>query len=251
MPADLPPLGILYLPLAFALGALHALEPGHGKALASAWLVSGEHDWREAVVLGAATTLSHTGVVIAMAFGIFWAGDLLPWEMLDHWLGKLGGLLLLVMGLFGALRAGRDLLHGHAHSHGHSHGHAHEAGTGPAVAGESHPPGTSPRTRWWGVALLGLSNGLLPCPGAMTALLVALYMGQAALGLVTVLAYSLGLAMSLGIIGALAVEAGRRARNLLPSDRVLLWMPLISACIIAGTGVLMLTTSVSHVHPAP
>ncbi len=218
------PLGWAYLPLAFALGALHALEPGHGKSLASSYLVSGEHTWKDALILGVATTFSHTAVVVLLAAGGLALKGVLPAGEMFRWVRLAGAGCLGVLGLWVAVRAVRDLRHGH--SHGHSHGHAH---------GRAHRHGGA-----WEVALLGLGNGVLPCPGALAALLVALSLGRALLGLVTVLTYSLGLAAALATVGVLAVEAGSRARRFLPSDRAALWLPLASGLLVAATGAWLL-----------
>jgi nickel/cobalt exporter len=225
------PLGWMYLPVAFSLGALHALEPGHGKSLASAYLVSGKHTWKDAVVLGVATTFSHTAVVILLALGSLSLARYFSQSALEHGIATIGAGILIVMGAWVALRSIRDLRHGHGHghSHGHSHDHGgHEGSESRAAAG------------FWGVAFLGLSNGVLPCPGALAALLVAISLGQVALGLITVLTYSLGLAAALAVMGILVVEAGRRVRSWLPSDAAMLWLPLASGLLVLGTGIWLL-----------
>ncbi len=226
------PLGWAFLPVAFLLGALHALEPGHGKSLTSAYLVAGRHTWRDAAVLGLATTVSHTAVVVVLALGGLWLGSRLPASSVERGVGVLGALALVAVGGFVAARAVRDLRHGHSHGHGHPHGHGHDHGPG-AARGDA---GGS----LWALAALGLGNGVIPCPGALAALLVALSLGRPALGLTTVLVYSLGLAAALAAIGILVIEAGRRARAWLPSDRALLWLPLASGCLVLGTGVWLL-----------
>jgi cytochrome c biogenesis protein CcdA len=71
----------------------------------------------------------------------------------------------------------------------------------------------------------------------LAALLVAISTGKTALGLMTVLTYSLGLALALAFIGMVVVEAGRRAKTWIPSDRALLWLPLASGILVLGTGV--------------
>lgn len=218
------PLGWAYLPVAFVLGGLHALEPGHGKSLASAYLVSGKHDWKDALVLGLATTLSHTAVVILLALASMGLRSYFSQETLEHWVALVGALALLGVGAWvifdsiGAIRHGHS--HGHSHGHGHDHGDHHEEARG-----------------YWGIALVGISNGVLPCPGALAALLVAMSLGQVSLGLITVLIYSLGLALALTGIGIVAVEAGKRARSWLPSDAALLWLPLCSGILVFGTGI--------------
>jgi len=226
------PLGWLYLPVAFVLGALHALEPGHGKSLASAYLVSGKHDWKDAVVLGFATTVSHTAVVILLAVGSLALKSYFSTSELQHGVTLAGACILLVMGAYVAIRSILDIKHGHSHGHSHDHGHDH----GHAHAHHTGTDGAGSGRDFWGIALLGLGNGVLPCPGALAALLVAVSLGQIALGLTTVLTYSLGLAVALAAMGIIVVEAGRRARAWLPSDRTMLWLPLASGTLVFGTG---------------
>lgn len=226
---DAIPLGWLYLPVAFVLGALHALEPGHGKSLASAYLVSGEHDWKDAVVLGVATTFSHTAVVVLLALGSLALERFVPKEVLEHGVTLAGACILVGMGAWVALRSLTNLRHGHSHaSHGHDHDHGHGHHHGAHDGGKA--------TSTWDIALLGIGNGVLPCPGALAALLVAISLGKASLGVVTVLTYSLGLASALALMGIIVVEAGRRVRSWLPSDGAMLWLPLISGILVMGTG---------------
>jgi ABC-type nickel/cobalt efflux system permease component RcnA len=228
---DAIPLGWLYLPVAFVLGALHALEPGHGKSLASAYLVSGEHDWKDAVVLGVATTFSHTAVVVLLALGSLALERFVPKGVLEHGVTLAGACILVAMGAWVALRSFMDLKHGHSHdSHGHDHGHGHGHGHGHCA----HEGGKT--ASYWDIALLGIGNGVLPCPGALAALLVAISLGRAGLGVATVLTYSLGLASALALMGIIVVEAGRRARSWLPSDGAMLWLPLLSGVLVMGTG---------------
>jgi len=222
------PLGWLYLPVAFALGGLHALEPGHGKSLASAYLVSGKHTWKDAVVLGLATTLAHSGVVFLLALASLGLKQVLSQEQLQRFVGTFGSLALMAVGAWVVARAIRDLRHGHSHGHDHGHGRGHGGPEGAQAKG------------YWGVILIGLSNGALPCPGALAALLVALSIGKVALGLVTVFTYSLGLAVALAAMGVIVVEAGRRARAWLPSDQALLWLPVASGTLVFGTGAWLL-----------
>jgi nickel/cobalt exporter len=230
MTESVVPLGWLYLPVAFALGALHALEPGHGKSLASAYLVTGEHDWKDAVVLGVATTFSHTAVILLLAAASLTLKSYFSQAALEHGMALGGAGILVVMGAWVAGRSALDLRHGH--SHGHSHDHGGHGGSQSASA-----------QGFWGVALLGLSNGALPCPGALAALLVALSLGKVALGFVTVLTYSLGLATALAAMGIAVVEAGRRVRAWLPSDKAMLGLPLLSGLLIFGTGLWLLRSA--------
>ena len=52
--------------LAFAMGAMHALSPGHGKAMVAAYLVGTKGKPRDAVALGGIVTATHTVGVFAL-----------------------------------------------------------------------------------------------------------------------------------------------------------------------------------------
>jgi ABC-type nickel/cobalt efflux system permease component RcnA len=124
-----------------------------------------------------------------------------------------------------------DHRHGHPHRHEHHHMHDHEHG-------HSHlPPGTdgSPVT-WRSLLGLGISGGLLPCPSALVLLLTAVSLNRAALGMVLVVAFSLGLAGVSTTVGLLFVKGSRLVRQL---PRVGTWsrlLPAASALVIMMIG---------------
>ena len=61
------------------------------------------------------------------------------------------------------------------------------------------------------IVLFGLTGGLLPCPSAFAILLVCLQLKKFTLGFLLVLAFSLGLAITLVTVGALAALSVREA----------------------------------------
>jgi nickel/cobalt transporter (NicO) family protein len=61
------------------------------------------------------------------------------------------------------------------------------------------------------IILFGLTGGLLPCPAALTILLVCLQVKQTTLGFVLVLCFSIGLALTLVATGAVAAWSVRHA----------------------------------------
>ena len=58
---------------------------------------------------------------------------------------------------------------------------------------------------------MGASAGLIPCPSALVVLLAAVAQNQLALGLVMIVAFSLGLAATLTVLG-IAVVMRRASR---------------------------------------
>ena len=56
---------------------------------------------------------------------------------------------------------------------------------------------------------LGISGGILPCPSALVLLLAAVSLNRTGFGIVLVLAFSLGLAAVLTVVGLLFVKGSR------------------------------------------
>jgi ABC-type nickel/cobalt efflux system permease component RcnA len=211
---DLTPLAILVsIAIAFGLGVIHALSPGHGKTIMAAYLVGGRGSSRQAVGLGLAVTVSHTLGVLALALITLAAASVLPPERLYPVLGVASGGLVIAIGGSLLWQRLRTVLARRAHAHAHEHGHAHEHLDGHAPGhGHPHPhahddPGDS--ISWRGLLALGLSGGLVPSASALILLLGSIAAGRVAYGLVLVVAFGLGMAVVLAGIGLLLVHARR------------------------------------------
>ncbi|WP_011579904.1 MULTISPECIES: nickel/cobalt efflux transporter [Chelativorans] len=63
----------------------------------------------------------------------------------------------------------------------------------------------------WQIILFGLTGGLIPCPAAITVLLLCLQLEKLSLGAVLVLCFSIGLAITLVVVGAVAAVGVRKA----------------------------------------
>lgn len=123
------------------------------------------------------------------------------------------------------------LAHGH-HSHdydvsfveGDGADHLHEELRGPGVATGGyqdahelahasdirHRFADRPVTTWQ-IFLFGLTGGLIPCPAAITVLLLCLQLKEITLGATLVLCFSIGLALTLVTVGAAAALSVRHA----------------------------------------
>jgi nickel/cobalt exporter len=125
--------------------------------------------------------------------------------------------------------------HGHAHHHGHTnirvhaheHGHAHPAIGGYQVFELVAPGYQDPhelahaneiRRRFAHrevttaqIVVFGLTGGLIPCPASITVLLLCLQLKKLALGATLVLSFSVGLALTMVAVGAVAALGVRHA----------------------------------------
>ena len=112
---------VLLLLAAFGWGALHALSPGHGKAMVAAYLVGTRGSTRDALILGATVTVTHTAGVVALGFvALGLSAWVLP-ETLYPWLTLVSGLMVVGVGIAVLRRrARRPAPHHHHHDHDHA-----------------------------------------------------------------------------------------------------------------------------------
>lgn len=242
------------LAIAFALGAAHALTPGHGKTIVAAYLVGSRGTLRHAAFLGAMVTFTHTVSVFLLGMATLFLFQYVVPEKITRVLGAVSGLSIVAIGgwmLYQRLRASTHSHahhhhhheHEHHHSHAHDHEHSHDHGHT-----HSHVP---EEVSWSGLMALGASGGLVPCESALVLLLTAIAMRRVGLGLVLLIFFSLGLAIVLMGIGVLVIYA----KNLLPDSArerrgFFRWMPVASAALVLLLGVLMTGVSLGWIRPS-
>jgi len=201
-----PKLLLFALAVSAALGASHALSPGHGKTIVAAYLVGSRGTVSHAVLLGLVVTMTHVSSVILLGVVTLYLSEFVLPERLYPWLGVISGAAVAAIGtslLVGRVRAAfrRDERDHEHHSHyreAHPHAGVHEPGAGSVglQAGSLSQ-----------LLLLGVTGGIVPCPSALVVLLAAIALHRIALGLALILAFSVGLAAVLIAAGVLAVKA--------------------------------------------
>jgi ABC-type nickel/cobalt efflux system permease component RcnA len=237
-------LALLGIGMAFVLGAIHAMSPGHGKTIVAAYLVGSRGTIQHAAFLGGMVTFTHTISVFLLGLAtLFLSRYILP-EKIVPWLGAISGLSIVLIGL-SLFRKRLAVLRGkdepHHHHHDHSHEHHHDDGN---LHHHHHMP--QGEVSMAGLIALGVSGGLVPCPSALVLLLSAIALGRTGYGLLLLVAFSFGLAIVLMAIGAAVLYA----KNLVPSSERLTgsaafrWIPVFSAAVIVCVGVLMTGKSI-------
>ncbi|MDG3443610.1 nickel/cobalt efflux transporter [Nitrospirillum amazonense] len=239
----------LFIPSAILLGALHGLEPGHSKTMMAAFIIAIRGTVSQAVLLGLSATLSHTLVVWAVALAGLHFGRSWNAETTEPYFQIASSILIIAVALWMLWRTRRAQLeeaghhqghghdHHHDHHHGHDHGHDHDhhahhahdhrhtaGGLDLGVAGylDAHELAHAAdiqrrfanRTVTTGqIVLFGLTGGLIPCPAAITVLLLCLQLKQVSLGVALVLCFSIGLALTMvsaGVVAALGMRHASR-----------------------------------------
>jgi ABC-type nickel/cobalt efflux system permease component RcnA len=236
---------LIALAVAVGLGALHALEPGHGKTLVAAYLVGSRGTMKHALLLGLVVTAAHTaGVYLLGGITLYASRYIIP-ERLYPWLGVLSGLIITILGVVLVIQRyrGRGAAHSHhhhshrqhahdrdhvkehdSHAHHHTHAHYHQEAGHKASLRE--------------LLTLGISGGIVPCPAALVVLLSALSMNRVGLGLLLIVAFSGGLAAVLIAVGLLMVCARQFVtRFRVDGQLATRWLPLTSSAFIILFGV--------------
>ena len=278
------PLFVLVMLLVFAsMGALHALQPGHGKTLVAAYIVATGGTPRDAMTLAGIVTTTHTLSVYLLGGATLIASQwFLPAKVIPA-LTVFSGLLVAGMGLQMLWRSTRrwrpgssatvahhhhDEMSDEEHARFHSLEHEHHHHDHAALSDEEHAMlhaaeldavfverngkrRVSPKQ----LLVLGISGGIAPCPDALAILLLAIGIGQAAFGMVAIMAFSVGLALVLIAFG-MSVALLRPAWNRITAEResgvgwtawasaslnrAAIISPVISAVIVLALGVVML-----------
>ena len=221
------------LAAAFFWGAAHALSPGHGKTIVAAYLIGRRGTPRDAAVLGAIVTVTHTIGVFALGLVTLALSQWIVPDRLYPWINLVAGGSVVLIGLAVLRSRFRDWAHARAHRHGHHHHHDH-----------AHEPGSGVK----GLLAVGVSGGILPCPSALVVLLAAISLHRVAFGLVLIVAFSLGLALSVTGVGLVAVLAKKAFARRSFDGLLIRALPAVSALVILVAGVVMTAKALPRVH---
>ena len=224
------PFTFVYFPTALALGALHALEPGHAKTLTAAYLIGIKGTKRDAFLLGLSVAATHSFVVVGLSIAALWLGREAFTQDVAHWLQIGSGAFVIALGLWMLLRRLRQGHPDHSHMADDDHARAH-AESMPDYAKRGERPTISQ------IIAFGAAGGMVPCPASVTVMLLALSIGKFASGALAVIGFSVGLAVTLVGIG-LVVVAGL---NRLGESSRFHWLssraPVLSAVVVVLSGV--------------
>ncbi len=263
--------------LAIGLGALHALEPGHGKTLLAISLVGARATIPQASILAAALTIAHTAGVLLFGVVVLTLARYIVPETLYPWIALLSGVFVAILGARALAREivrrrlpvlathphpqphshdhhahDHDHEHGHTHTHTHPHPHPHTHDHGHEHAGpdddevhaRSHAiPGTAP-LRFREALIAAASGNVAPCPAALVVLLAAIATHRVGFGLVLIVAFSIGLALTLTLLGVAVVRGAAWLTQRPQFDRVARFAPLVTASAISLIGAWMIGEAV-------
>ena len=262
-----------FIPSAILLGVLHGLEPGHSKTMMAAFIIAIKGTIKQAVMLGLAATLSHTAVVWLIALGGMYISKAFTAQAVEPWLQFVSAIIILGTAFWMFWRTWRgeqswlaEAHHEHDHHdhhhhdhhdhdchHHHDHDRDHAALAGFAEGSKEYQDAherahaTDIQRRFQGktvsngqIVLFGLTGGLIPCPAAITVLLICIQLKAFTLGATLVLCFSLGLALTLVTVGVgAAISVQQAAKRWSGFNTLARKAPYFSSALIGMVGVYM------------
>lgn len=256
-----------FIPSAILLGVLHGLEPGHSKTMMAAFIIAIKGTIKQAVMLGLAATLSHTAVVWLIALGGMYISKAFTAQAVEPWLQFVSAIIILgtAFWMFWRTWQGEQNWltqthhdhdhehHHHHHEHDHDHDHNHAALAGLSEGSKAYQDAherahaNDIQRRFAGkevtngqILLFGLTGGLIPCPAAITVLLICIQLKAFTLGATMVLCFSLGLALTLVTVGVgAAISVQQAAKRWSGFNTLARKAPYFSSALIAMVGLYM------------
>ncbi len=185
-----------------------------------------------------------------MGLIVLYASHLVAPERLYPWLGLTSGTVIMAVGAW-LLAARARGVSGGGHTHHPHDGRAHlHAGAAASSGPVGQNAGTS-RINWKSLTALGVVGGLLPSASAVIILLAAVSLNRIEIGLLLILAFSVGMAAGLTTVGLTLVYSRRflyaltrRARF---ASAIEARIPLMTGLVVLGSGLIVVTRAVYQI----
>lgn len=228
--------------IAFAYGVIHAIGPGHGKAVIASYLVANETAMKRGIGLafGAAFVQAAIAIGIVVLVAAIAGGTAKTIDRTVRIVEITGFLIILLMGLWIVWRKARALFAPAAAA-------GHDPACEDPLCGHQHggDPAVIAKAPMRELVLTAIGAGIRPCSGAIILLVFALSKGLFLAGALGVAAMALGTALGTSLFALLAVKSKRIALNLISSGRggltrVVLAIEFLAGLALAGLGTLLL-----------
>jgi ABC-type nickel/cobalt efflux system permease component RcnA len=247
----------LLLGLSFAYGVFHALGPGHGKAVLTAYVLANRETIRNGALLALLSAFLQAVVavvLIGVAAGLLNVSGV-TLNRATWWL-ELGSYFMMVaLGLFlvyrhvirAAFQRGAQghqhpehehhahehhshAHHGHAHDHAHQHTptHQHDAECGCGHLHVPDPALVSGKLNWSRASSAILAVGLRPCTGAVFVLVFTLSQGFFIAGIAAALAMGLGTGLTVAALASASLWANHALEKIVDGPKLRLGMYLVA-----------------------
>lgn len=254
----------LLLWLSFGYGVFHALGPGHGKAVLTAYVLANKETIRNGALLAMLSAFLQALVAIALvavAAGVLQVSGV-AMNRATWWLELASYMLMVALGawlvfkhvLQPVLSSLRDRRSAHAVNTQHAHAHHQHAHVHDENCGHVHMPDPaliSGPMNWSKATSAILAVGLRPCTGAIFVLVFSLAQGFFIAGIAAALAMGLGTGLTVAAlacsslwISQVAVQSESASQRRWQKALMVILQALASVAVLA-LGLLLLSAALS------
>jgi len=202
--------------IAFIYGLVHAAGPGHGKALIAFYFTSNKSNYKKAFKLSFMIAIIHAISALVVTFGIFF----LLKKMFRQHFNNFSEISILISSVL-IILVGLYLIW-----HSYSHRKIKEQNIQKPHKSE---------------LAIAFSAGIVPCPGVMTIVLFCIMLGHYTLGLVSAIAMSIGMGLTISLAGILSISINKKGYNSLNEKGYILEIFGGILVVLLGTFLLLST----------
>ncbi|MFT7824256.1 MAG: high frequency lysogenization protein HflD [Sulfurimonas sp.] len=207
--------------IAFVYGVIHAVGPGHGKALVGLYFLREGGSYRQALKMGYLIAIVHALSALTLTLVIYYLIEALFSKSFREFSGYsmiASGILIILVGCYLVYESWKDRK-------------------------EKEQTKLSNRSAY----AVAFSAGIVPCPGVMTITLFALSMGHIVLGVVSAVVMSVGMGLTISLAGIASVAVRNKGKRFLGGYGWLL--QLASALLVIALGALLLLATLQPTTP--
>ncbi len=190
---------LLILGIAFLYGLVHAIGPGHGKALVAVYFTSNKSDYKKAFKMGYLISIIHAISALVFTFGIFLILKTMfrrHFNELSQTTMIISAVMIIGVGLYLVYEAYKD-------------------------KGKIEKKQKVKTKSEFAVAF---SAGIVPCPGVMTIVLFNIVLGHYFLGVAAAIAMSIGMGLTISLAGIFSIAINKKVTTKLEKKTYLLEM---------------------------
>ncbi|NLC27846.1 MAG: hypothetical protein GX780_03625 [Campylobacteraceae bacterium] len=172
---------LIIIGVSFIYGIVHAVGPGHGKAVVASYFLSHGKRRKEAFKIGYLVAIFHAFSAFLLTFGIYFFIDGIfsrTFNQSVEVLYRISASMILAVGAYLVYEFLKDF-----------------------KKEESKASQTKKKSY-----VLALSIGIVPCPGVMTILLFSLTLGHLLVGILAAIAMSIGMGLTISLAGIASSE---------------------------------------------
>lgn len=228
--------GLFNASTVFILGAMHALEPGHGKTAIASYTIGNKHAKNHLLTLVLSMAFSHTIMLLFIGGIITFLFPRFDSERAEYIIAMISSIVLIAIGIYMLYKIkNKSHLCSGACVH-HKRITMQKTTSIPQfkdlkMVGEKAITHTHKTT-----ALVGILSGIIPCPSAIAAFFMAGQVGKPVNLVSYVLLYIIGFTVVMLILAFIFTVIGVKLNAIRSNYKILDKLDLVSACLIIAAG---------------